>query len=95
MSIETRVMPEVKASEILAMLEAGKSRKEIAEHFGIPTARLVKLMKSCPQLAGKKKAANPVSFVNDLVPLERVPEISHEVANMPAPEPVTQEQEQQ
>ena len=66
MTIEAKVMPTVKASEILSMLEAGKSRKEIAAHYGIPTARLVKIIKGCPQLANKKKAANPVDFVNDL-----------------------------
>lgn len=64
--VEPRVMPVVKASEIVAMLEQGKSRKEIAQYYGIPTARLVKIMKACPQLAGKKKAMSPVEFVNDL-----------------------------
>ena len=96
--VEPRVMPVVKASEIVAMLEQGKSRKEIAEHYGIPTARLTRIMKNCPQLAGKKKAANPVEFVNDLdTPVVKEEELPQSPGTEPvkeeAPEPATEMQQ--
>lgn len=90
--VEPRVMPVVKASEIETMLNEGKSRKEIAAHYGIPVARLSKVIKACPQLAGKKKATSPFVFQNDLEETPVKADAAEPVnAHVPA-EPVEEQQ---
>ena len=47
------VPPKVKVSEVLAMLESGKDRKDIAAHYGL-NANQTKDLFNHPKLKGKK-----------------------------------------
>jgi len=58
--------PEIKISGVLALLEQGKSREEIAEHYGITMADCKRLFEN-PKLKGKKAKKQPAfTLIDDL-----------------------------
>lgn len=77
-------MKEIKISEVLALLDAGKSREEIAEHYGISMADCKRLFNH-PSLKGKKAKKQPAfTIVDDTA------EATEEVSN-----PVVEETEEE
>lgn len=58
-------MKEVKLSEILSLIESGKTRKEISEMYGLTPAQARQLFNH-EALKGKRAKKNPLHIVNDL-----------------------------
>ena len=66
MSTDNR--PKITTSQVIALLDEGKNREEIREHFGLTPGDLKKLF-SNPQLKGKKTRKAPgFIFEDDSVP---------------------------
>ena len=51
---ETATKPQVKVSDVLELLNQGKDRKEIAEHYGIPVSVMARTVWQHPKLKNKK-----------------------------------------
>jgi transposase len=84
-------MKDIKVSQVLTLLNEGKSREEIADHFEISMADCKRLFQH-PELKGKKAKKQPAFNLIDDVNGEEIsqPEVEEEVIN----EEVTDEQEE-
>lgn len=51
---ETATKPQVKVSDVLELLNQGKDRKEIAEHYGIPVSVMARTVWQHPKLKNRK-----------------------------------------
>lgn len=71
----------IRISEVLALLDRGKSRKEIAEHYGKTEAEMQRSVWSHPKLKGRKaKKVDDILLEDDvegLEPLEEGQEEEH------------------
>jgi hypothetical protein len=60
--------PSVKVSEVLELLEQGKDRKEIAEHYGLPVSVMARTVWQHPKLKNRKaKKQYDVQIEDDTV----------------------------
>ena len=57
----------ITASAIKQMLTDGKTRQQIADHFGVSLGLLINAMKNIPELQGLK-TRKVLQIVNDLAP---------------------------
>lgn len=71
---------EIKVSEVISLLDAGKSREEIGQHFELSNADLTALFKH-PSLKGKKaKKQRNFVVVDDTTTNEEVAQIADDIA---------------
>lgn len=90
MSQETK--PQIKISEVLDLLEKGKTRPEIAEHYGITASDVVTLFKH-KSLVGKRPKKQPnFEIVDDTQEVAET--VSEEVANGQAHRPFSDVEEE-
>lgn len=85
---------EIKVSEVISLLDAGKSREEIGQHFELSNADLTALFKH-PSLKGKKaKKQRDFVIVDDTVNNETMQIATNEVLEESQEEAVTEQVEQ-
>jgi hypothetical protein len=87
--MSTKKVVRTSVAEIKAMLDAGKTRKDIAEHFGCPMSSINQLFKSNAELAGLRARRSSVVFELD----ENV-KVAQEVVNTTVESAVLSEQEE-
>lgn len=95
MSTENAPQMRITISEVLSLLDQGKSRKEIAEHFGQTQTAMKRMVWSNPKLKAKKakKQYEDLIVLEDDTIVEEVPAIVEApIANIEAEdEPVVQD----
>lgn len=55
----------IKASEVRALIAENKTRKEIAEHFGVSQEEMKRKVWSHPAFKNKKLSLQPAVFIDD------------------------------
>lgn len=81
----TQEKPQIKVSDVLAMLNDGKTRDDIANHYGITKPDCKRLFEH-PSLKGKKTKKKPGFILVDDTEIEQahndsvVEEVQHDVA---------------
>ncbi len=97
-AVQTAPVLRITVSDVLGLLAQGKSRKEIAEHYGRTQSDMNKMVWGHPKLKNRKakkqytgieleddtEDINDVAEVNDQI----TDAVTQEVAHVPAPEPV-------
>lgn len=70
-------------SEVKALLEQGKSRKEIAEYYGRNQAEMKRMVWSNPKLKNlkAKKQYNDIELVDDDVEMTPVVEVNNQITD--------------
>lgn len=94
-AVATQEVLRITISDVLGLLAEGKSRKEIAEHYGRTQSDMIKMVWGHPKLKNRKakkqytgiELEDDTEDINDVAEVTEVAEtVTEEVAHVPAPE---------
>lgn len=84
---QEQAKPTIVVSDVLKMLDEGKTREEIREHYGLSKADLTRLFKN-PSLKNRKSRKKPGFILEDDVTPENSQDRQEDVADTPQSEDI-------